>query len=371
MSFKKFAATAISAALRGHRATGRSDLAPALRNKKKKSENSYTLQQFVDAKVVRTVGGKGGDGAISFLRLWSNAEAGPDGGDGGNGGHVIFQASASVNNLGHIQSVLKAEDGEKGYNKDCNGKNADHLVIEVPVGTVVKDQNGCVVADLNKERSMFVAARGGAGGHGNHFFISDTMQAPQVAEYGADGEALKYILELQSMANFGLVGFPNAGKSTLLRAISRARPKVASYPFTTLQPHLGVVQYIDYERVTVADLPGLIPGSHRNRGLGITFLKHAERCSALLMVIDLSSGPWDQLEVLKHELSQFSPDLAQRPQIIIGNKIDLPESKSNLQEFQQKTGEKIIPISAKLGINLSLVLEIMREIYQQNVKENE
>ncbi|XP_063244608.1 mitochondrial ribosome-associated GTPase 2 [Bacillus rossius redtenbacheri] len=182
-----------------------------------------------------------------------------------------------------------------------------------------------VVADLQHEGCMFVAARGGAGGHGNHFFTSDTLQSPKVAECGAEGEQLDYVLELSSMANVGLIGLPNAGKSTLLRAISRARPKVASYPFTTLKPHVGIVQYDDYEQVAVADLPGLIEGSHKNRGLGIAFLKHAERCAVLVYVVDASCDkPWTHLWLLQHELGQFCKDMLSRSQLVVCNKVDLP-----------------------------------------------
>nr|CAD7429497.1 unnamed protein product [Timema monikensis] len=311
----------------------------ALRSKKAKSKRNM-VQHFVDVRAVRAVGGTGGDGEISFLQLWSNEEAGPDGGDGGNGGHVVLEASLDIRDLNHMSSILKADPGERGYNKDCSGKNADHTVVkcsnnshkpcvrQVPVGTIVKTATGRVIADLSRDGSMFVAARGGAGGHGNHFFVSDTAQSPQVAEFGAQGEDLQYVLEVRSMAHIGLIGLPNAGKSTLLQAISRARPKIAPYPFTTLKPHLGMVQYDDYEQIAVADLPGLISGSHQNKGLGIAFLKHTERCAALMFVVDLScSEPWHHVDLLRYELGQFSSELIRRPQVVVGNKLDLPESK--------------------------------------------
>lgn len=165
----------------------------------------FQVKHFVDSKYVRAIAGNGGNGCISFLSLWANENAGPDGGDGGNGGHVIFQAATDINNLNHILSIIKAEDGEKGANKDCNGRNADHTVIKVPIGTIVKDANGKVVGDLSKDAIMFVAARGGAGGRGNHFFITDTEQAPQICEYGAHGEDLAYYIEMRTMAHIGLV----------------------------------------------------------------------------------------------------------------------------------------------------------------------
>jgi GTP-binding protein len=345
-------------------------VAQPLRSKKPKSTQT-PVQNFIDLKCLRTVGGKGGDGCISFLHLWSNENAGPDGGDGGNGGHVIFKATTDVKDFIHVSSVVRAENGDKGRNKDCHGKNADHCIIGVPVGTVVKNSDGRVVGDLAHEGVMFVAARGGAGGKGNHFFITDTEQAPEICEYGAVGEDLEYTLEIKSMAHVGLIGFPNAGKSTLLRAISRARPKIAPYPFTTLKPHIGMVLYDDYEQIAVADLPGLIEDSHKNRGLGIQFLKHAERCSALLYIIDLSiDEPWQYLHTLQRELSLFSKHLLDRPQIVIGNKIDLPESRDNLEEIKNHTDLKIIGISAKMGTNVNELLREIRIIYDRS-KEND
>ncbi|XP_011170501.1 mitochondrial ribosome-associated GTPase 2 isoform X2 [Solenopsis invicta] len=337
--------------------------AKPLRNIKPKSKNN-TLQYFVDIKSVRTIGGNGGDGQISFLRLWVNDRAGPDGGDGGHGGHVIFEAKMDVKDLRHINSMIKAENGEKGYNKDCFGKNAEHNVVKVPIGTIVRDVDGKILADLDKEGMMFIAARGGAGGHGNAFFKSDTQQTPEICEYGAVGENLQYVLEVRSMAHIGLIGLPNAGKSTLLRAISRARPKIAAYPFTTLKPHIGMIQYDDYEQVAVADMPGLIEDSHKNRGLGITFLKHAERCAALIFILDVTQNePWEALEILKYEINQFNKNLNDRPHIIVANKIDLPDAEVNLQLLRDHVDLPIIPISAKIGTNVSTLLKEIRILY--------
>lgn len=335
-----------------------------MRSKKPKSSKP-TTQYFVDCRHVRTIGGKGGDGCVSFLRLWCNENAGPDGGDGGNGGHVVLQATQDVKDLNHITSLLRADDGEKGATKDCHGKNANHTVVKVPIGTIVRNPQGKVVGDLSSEGMMFVAARGGAGGKGNHFFKSDLEQAPQVAEFGATGEETAYTLELRSMAHIGFIGLPNAGKSTLLRAISRARPKVAAYPFTTLKPHLGMVQYDDYEQIAVADLPGLIEGSHKNKGLGIQFLKHAERCNALLFVIDASADePWVHYHTLLHELSMFSEELVTRPRFIIANKVDLPEAERNVELLAHHVDVPVIPISAKMGTNIAEMLHEIRIIYE-------
>jgi len=340
-----------------------------LRSKKPKSQ-SKQVQNFVDMMSVRAVGGKGGDGCISFLQLWANENAGPDGGDGGNGGHVILMATHNVPSLNHLTSVLSGNSGEKGFNKDCHGKNAHHLIVEVPIGTIIKDKNLKVVGDLDQEGAMFVAARGGAGGHGNGFFCSDTNQAPKVAEYGAEGEELTYVVELRSMAHFGLLGLPNAGKSTLLQAISRARPKIAPYPFTTLKPHLGVVQYSDYEQITVADLPGLVEDSHKNRGLGISFLRHVERCAALILLVDISGPePWQDVALLRHEISCFSKELAVRPQLIVANKIDMPDADTQLKDFRSKLpGETILSVSAKFGTNLLELLNMLRSIYDNSVQ---
>ncbi|XP_015178814.1 PREDICTED: mitochondrial ribosome-associated GTPase 2 isoform X2 [Polistes dominula] len=346
-------------------------LANPLRSQKPKSL-SNTSQYFVDIKQVRVIGGKGGDGVVSFLQLFKNDRAGPDGGDGGHGGHVIFQVSKNIKDLKHIASIFKAEDGENGASKNCHGKCAEHNIIPVPVGTIIRNIEGTILADLDQENSMFIAARGGAGGHGNPFFTSDTQQSPKICEYGANGEDLQYILEVRSMAHIGLIGFPNAGKSTLLRAISRARPKVASYPFTTLKPHVGMIPYDDYEQISVADLPGLIPDSHKNKGLGITFLKHAERCAILLFVIDLSlDKPWEALEILKYEINQFNKNLNNRSLIVVANKIDLPEAEENLKLLKEKIDMPIIPISAKVGINISTLLKEIRVLYDRIKEEND
>lgn len=340
----------------------------ALRSVKGKS-NRNTVQYYIDSCRVRAVGGRGGDGCISFLSLWCKEHAGPDGGDGGHGGHVIFEASHSVKSLNHCASIIQAKNGEKGYTQDCNGKNAQHVVIPVPIGTIIRDEYNKVIGDLNTEGTLFVAARGGAGGRGNKFFVTDTEQSPDIAEYGAVGESNRYTLEMRSMAHIGLIGFPNAGKSTLLRAITRARPKVAPYPFTTLHPHIGMVPYDDYEQVAVADLPGLIPGSHRNYGLGIQFLQHAERCCGFLFLIDASlSDPWEHYESLLYEMGKFNPKLLQRSRCIVANKMDLSDSESNIEKIvgmYSDSDVKVLPISAKCGHNLKSLLMVIRQMYDQ------
>lgn len=319
----------------------------------------------MDSKRVRAIGGSGGDGCVSFLSIWCNDRAGPDGADGGNGGHVVLEASNSISNLSSLLSIIRGECGEKGGNKNCHGKNANHTIVKVPIGTIIRNEEGKVVGDLKNEGWMFVAARGGAGGKGNRFFMTDIEQAPQICEAGAKGEAKSYLIEIRSMANIGLIGFPNAGKSTLLRAVSRAKPKVASYPFTTLQPHIGVVKYSDYEQIAIADLPGIIPGSHKNKGLGIQFLKHIERCKALVFLIDITTeDPYEDYKTLMYELEQFSPELNERPQIIVANKIDMIEG-NEFVEFRKKVSVPVLPISAKLGTNLNEFLTEIRNIYNK------
>ncbi|KAH1013597.1 hypothetical protein HUJ04_002571 [Dendroctonus ponderosae] len=337
---------------------------------KKPKAAGNSIQHFIDTKQVRAVGGNGGDGCISFLSLWSNEFAGPDGGDGGHGGHVILHATTDAKDLCQLPTVARAAEGGKGENKNCHGKNADHLVIEVPVGTVIKNINGKVIGDLSKEGLMFIAARGGAGGKGNQFFTTDTEQSPVICEFGAMGEEIEYLVEIRSMAHVGLIGFPNAGKSSLLRAMSRARPKVASYPFTTLKPYLGIVEYDDYEQI--ANLPGLIPDSHKNKGLGIQFLKHTERCMVLLYVVDASlDEPWTYVETLKHELLQFSESFSDRPHIIAANKIDLPGAIENVELIKSNTGLPVIPVSAKTGENLETLMREIKIIYDRSKEQQQ
>lgn len=332
-------------------------------------------KHLVDVKTVRLSGGRGGNGRVSFMKLFGNENAGPDGGDGGSGGHVVFRASENVSSgLAHVLAVLKAADGEHGYNKDCHGKCAEHLYVDVPVGTVIKDGSGRVVGDLDRPGVMFVAARGGAGGRGNRYFATDTEQAPEVAELGGVGESLRYTLELSSIADFGLLGFPNAGKSTLLRAVTRARPKVAPYPFTTLQPYVGTVRYGDMETLAVADLPGLIADSHRNHGLGISFLRHVQRCMALLLLVDLSlPEPWSYVRVLRDEVRCFSETILDRPQVIVANKVDVDGARENLAALRrQLPDDTVIEISAKHGVNLEFLLKHMKRIYdEQNGRRKE
>lgn len=274
-----------------------------------------------------------------------------------------------MSDFAHLTAVITGQNGGRGENKDCHGKTAENRIIQVPVGTIIKNQEGKIVGDLHEEQMMFIAARGGAGGRGNKFFCTDSDQAPEICEYGAEGEKFNYFLEIRSMAQVGFLGTPNAGKSTLLRAITRAKPKVAPYAFTTLKPHIGHIPFSDYEQIAVADLPGMIEGSAENRGLGIQFLKHAERCNTLLFVIDASnSEPWNDYYMLVKEMSKFSPELLTRQRIIAANKVDLPETEKNVELMRQEIKDvQIIPISAKTGKNLSELLKVLRKIYDEEM----
>ncbi|GIY21183.1 mitochondrial ribosome-associated GTPase 2 [Caerostris extrusa] len=323
--------------------------------------SEHRTQRFLDFKTITAVGGNGGDGCISFLRLYRNPFGGPSGGDGGNGGHVIIQACSTVKSLEYVPSVVKGGHGSHGRSKDKHGACGGHFVVKVPIGTIIKEYD-ITLADLNEQDAKFIAARGGAGGHGNHFFLSNENRHPDVAEKGASGEQRQYDLELKIMAHIGLVGFPNAGKSTLLRAISRARPKIAAYPFTTLNPHIGIVHYDDYVQLAVADLPGLIPGAHENRGLGISFLRHIERCSGILYVIDASANsPLEQLGALKYELEQYKEGLSSRPHAIVANKCDLEGCDEKIEILKQNVSMPVFTVSAKFGNNVLSLLKYIRK----------
>ena len=351
-------------AQRGHGAT-------PLRALKGKSDRN-PVKHFVDWTQVRLSAGDGGDGSISTSSVLYVEFAGPDGGDGGSGAHVIFEASSRVRDLGHIKGKVQAPRGGAGRNKSRHAKDARHLVLPVPVGTVLRNLEGVMVADLAREGTCFLAAKGGAGGKGNAHFKTATRRCPEIAESGGRGEELEYTLELRTMADIGLIGFPNAGKSTLLSAISRARPKVASYPFTTLNPHIGMVQYSDLSQLAVADLPGLLPGAHRNHGLGIAFLRHVERCAVLVFVLDMGQDePWLQLEQLRYELEQYEPGLSLRPSAVIANKMDLDGSGESFLELRERVeaDTEIIPVSGKMGINLANLLVRIKELNDSYVVE--
>ncbi|NXA47502.1 MTG2 GTPase, partial [Nothocercus julius] len=326
---------------------------------------------FVDHRKVRVIGGQGGGGGHSFYSEPRKEFGGPDGGNGGDGGHVIFKADRQIKSLASILPFYQGFHGERGGSKNCYGANGAYMYVKVPVGTLVKE-DGKIVADFTRHGEEYVAAYGGAGGKGNRFFLSNENRAPTFFTPGEPGQERVLHLELKTTAHAGLVGFPNAGKSSLLRAISNAKPAVAAYPFTTLNPHVGIVHYEDYEQVAVADIPGLIRGAHQNRGLGMTFLRHIERCRFLLYVVDLSeSQPWIQLQDLKYELEQYKKGLSKIPCVVIGNKIDLAQSRINLPLLKEQVGDRVIALSALTGDNLEELLLHLRELYDSYVRREQ
>lgn len=329
---------------------------------------------FVDKAQISVKGGNGGNGCCSFRREKFIPRGGPDGGDGGGGGHVIVYASCDEQSLVDLVYTrhYDAPNGPHGKGKDLHGRKAPDIRLAVPVGTVITDaETGELVCDLDQDKMEFIVARGGNGGRGNARFATSTNRAPRYCEEGTPGEERKLILELKTMADVGLVGYPNAGKSTLLRAISAARPKVAPYPFTTMHPIVGVVEYPDFERITVADIPGLIDGAHTNRGLGHQFLKHIERTHVLAYVLDMAAvdgrDPIEDLRHLRQELELYMKGLSKRPAIIIANKMDLPGSEEKLELLREELSNRtwpIIPVTASQG-----ELNNLRDTLREMVKE--
>lgn len=305
--------------------------------------------KFVDLVKIYVKAGDGGRGCVSFRREKYVPRGGPDGGDGGKGGDVVIVASSELHTLldHKYQKTYKAERGEHGKGSNMKGRDGRDLVIKVPVGTVVKDaETEEVLADLTEEGQSFIAARGGRGGLGNAHFATPTNQAPRIAQPGQKGEERWLILELKLLADVGLVGLPNAGKSTLISVISSAKPKIADYPFTTLEPVLGVVKYGEYESFVVADIPGLIEGAHRGAGLGHQFLRHVERTSMLLHLVDisdhLSSDPVEDFEKIQNELVLYNPMLKEKTLAVVGTKRDLAFSAHRLKRLESYCKERDI-----------------------------
>ncbi len=308
---------------------------------------------FCDEVIIEVKAGDGGDGCVSFRREKYVPMGGPDGGDGGKGGDVILRVNPHLNTLAYYyrHRHFRAENGRHGRGGRKTGASGEDLILEVPPGTVVRDADtGEILADLTEPGQTVIVARGGRGGRGNAAFVSPTNQAPRIAERGEPGEFRRLHLELRLLADVGLIGKPNAGKSTLLAAVTAARPKIADYPFTTLHPHLGVVVLDDTASFVLADLPGLIEGAHRGVGLGLTFLRHVERTRVLIHLLDgLSPDPVGDYEAIRAELGFYNPDLLQRPEIIAFNKMDLPEVQARWPEVEAAfaaRGLSVHPISA-------------------------
>jgi len=337
---------------------------------------------FVDRIKVFVQAGKGGRGCVSFRREKFVPKGGPDGGDGGRGGDVILLADRHVDNLTNLfyEPIIRAKNGGHGKGKKMTGSAGADKVVKVPVGTVVYAAEGAERSTFNAQRSTssaeqsaignrqlaipivdlihdaqeFMLCRGGAGGKGNVHFKSSRNRAPRQYTEGEEGEEGYFLLELRTIADAGLVGYPNAGKSTLLRKVSAARPKVAAYPFTTLHPIVGVIEFPGYRRATIADIPGLIEGAHRGLGLGHEFLRHITRCRILVFVIDVAGSegrnPVEDLRNLRREIDLYDPALSSRPWLVVANKMDLPDAKKNLEAVQERFPKiKIISTSAPKG----------------------
>lgn len=322
---------------------------------------------FRDILEITVTAGRGGDGCISFWRERFIAKGGPDGGDGGDGGSIILRALAQVDSLSNLSKrVYKAENGQHGMGKGLFGKSGKDLLIEVPRGTRVYDaETGELLADLIEEGQTFVAAKGGKGGWGNPRFVTPTRQGPRFAEAGEEGEKRKLRLELMLLADVGLVGYPNAGKSSLLAALTHAQPKIASYPFTTLSPNLGVIER-SLERITMADIPGIIEGAAQGKGLGLEFLRHIARTRVLLYVLDVADQPQETLQTLQAELRSYDPQLLSRQALIALNKSDLllPEEVQALVSELGKTGLPVLPTSAQTHQGLSELVEALFALVQ-------
>jgi len=313
---------------------------------------------FIDEARIMIRSGQGGSGCVSFRREKFVPKGGPDGGDGGNGGSVLVMADKNLHTLIDFRYRHKyhARRGDHGTGGNKKGKSAPDLVIKVPIGTLLRDaDSGEILADLTEHGNVCLVAKGGRGGRGNSRFATSTNQAPREWEVGQPGEEINLELELKLLADIGLVGFPNAGKSTLLSRISAAHPKIADYPFTTLEPNLGIVTYKDHKSLVVADIPGLIEGSYEGKGLGHQFLRHIERTRALAFMIESTDEkPEKTFRILFQELKSFSPLLIQKPFIILITKTDLPGWTKKIKKFSPKY--TVIPISAVTGENLDQLL---------------
>jgi GTPase len=386
---------------------------------------AFSLAMFVDRIKVFAQAGNGGRGCVSFRREKFVPKGGPDGGDGGRGGDIILWADRHTDHLAHLfyEPIIKAKNGGHGRGKKMHGKNAPDKIVKVPVGTMVyqlrsvndgmrfegeqsedkipnressiddgeieeqprrftdgqsiHDQSTIdapqsdLLADLTSEGQEFLLCKGGAGGKGNVHFKSSRNRAPREYTEGGEGESGHFLLELRSIADVGLVGYPNAGKSTLIQQISAARSRIAPYPFTTLHPVIGIVELGDYRRATVADIPGLIEGAHRNLGLGHDFLRHITRCRLFLFVLDMAGSegrsPIADLESLRREIALYDPRLSDRPWFVVANKMDLPQAKENLRAIQKRFPQRIVlPISAKEGRGISELKRLLGEWLDQH-----
>jgi GTP-binding protein len=400
------------------------------------SDRPRAKRVFRDWIKIHVKAGDGGKGAVSFLRARNKRVGPPSGGDGGAGGDIIFRAIDTESNLAHLRHAYRAENGGHGQGDNKTGRNGSHIYIDVPVGCLITEYKPLQKANDDLEEVMrisrdptltkkeklaklfekdnrlvdfsspsdpqkkklivklgtgvsldrvgayFVAARGGRGGYGNARFATGEQRSPQHATPGTRGEEKHYLVELKLIADVGLIGFPNAGKSSLLAALSRAAPKIASYPFTTLQPQLGTIEYGDHHQITVTDLPGIIKFAHQNRGLGFEFLRHIERTKVLAFVVDMAGtegrDPWDDFMTVRKELGIYQKSLLQRTSVIIANKMDLPEAKAKLRQFRQRLYENpdvchipVYAVSAKTGLEIEDLKDVFRDIVAEINRKND
>jgi GTP-binding protein len=325
------------------------------------------VEMFIDSARIFIKAGNGGNGAVSFHREKYVAAGGPDGGDGGDGGNVIFIVDENVRTLADLRYKrhYRAKSGQDGSSSNRTGRSGENLIIKVPLGTLIKDEESTkVIADLTKAGQSVISAKGGKGGKGNQHFATSTRQVPNFAKSGDAGEERWVVLELKLLADVGLIGYPNVGKSTILSIVSSARPKIANYHFTTIEPNLGVVRLGEGKSFTMADIPGLIEGAHKGIGLGHEFLKHIERTRVLIHVVDVSRvegrDPLKDFEAINRELEEYNPELAKKPQVVAANKIDVTgalENYKELKEVLEERGLKVFPISAASNKGLKELME--------------
>ncbi len=332
---------------------------------------------FIDHAKVYVKGGDGGNGCVAFRREKYVPMGGPYGGDGGRGGNVIFIAEEGMTTLldFRYRKHFKATRGNHGLGKNQHGAWGDDLLVKVPIGTLIRDDDsGELLADLTEHGQQAIIAKGGRGGKGNSHFASATHKAPSMAEKGEIGQERWINMELKLLADVGLVGYPNAGKSTLIAQVSAARPKIADYPFTTLVPNLGVVSTREHESFVIADIPGLIEGAHEGVGLGHDFLRHIERTRVLLFILDAAQTDGrdvaEDLRILQQELELFNPQLSQRPYLIVANKMDIPEAGERFEALKQVHGDKILAISAVSGQGVKELIEKTYTLLQSIPKED-
>ena len=300
---------------------------------------------FIDYAKIELQAGNGGNGIVSFHREKYIDKGGPSGGDGGKGGDIVFVTNSNLHTLQDIRyrRLYKAKNGQSGGSNKKTGKSGEDLIIEIPCGTVIKDQaSNKIIVDMVEDNHSHIVCEGGVGGKGNHHFKSSTQQTPRFSQEGSQGEHLKVELELKVLADVGLVGLPNAGKSTLLSVMTTAKPKIADYPFTTLQPHLGIVKYGEYQSFVMADIPGLIEGASEGKGLGHQFLKHIERTKILLFLIDiLEQNPQEVFDKLKKELETFNDTLMDKPTLVVRTKLDTIQDPKTLDQWNTFSEEYI------------------------------